>query len=172
MERGIKDRSRSEVQDQVEQNKDALQEGKEKATVPVEDAETIADTLDALERGGTSDGTEAINQAIDAAGGEAESEFEQLAGEWDETRNEGEEQASEMDDGKQSVESDLGRISDASADVQTEGVVNELIDAKENAIQDIEFLEEQISDSNDAIEESSQAQRELEQKLQTARRGN
>ena len=169
MERRTKGTSRGEIQDTREQNRENLEESEERLTVVADDAEIVAETLGALEGEETSEGLEAVEQGIEGAADETEAEFDQETGELEQVQSEGEEFESELEGQSQSTESDLGKISDASGRINTEGAVNELITAKEGAIQDIEFFEDEISQSNEAIEESRRIQQEQEQRMQTAR---
>ncbi len=170
MERGVQGRSRSEIQSQVDQNIDQLKDQEEKANVPVEDAEVIAQTLDSLEQGGSSDGVEAVEQSIDSAGEAAESVFDEISQDWEQTQNEGEEHSSEMEESKQSVERDLGIATDAGENIQTEEVTNKYIGIKENLAKEGDFFEEEITESRQATEESQNKQQELQQKLQSTLR--
>jgi hypothetical protein len=77
----------------------------------------------------------------------------------------------EIQDRRGTSESDLGKISDASGRIETKETVNELVNAKEAALRDIDFLAEQIDRARGAREKSNAAQEKLRARVHTGKRG-
>ena len=69
------------------------------------------------------------------------------------------------------TEADLGKVSDASARIETDVAVSELVKAKEAALKDIEFLGEQVERAREAREESERIQQELESRVRASQGG-
>jgi hypothetical protein len=64
----------------------------------------------------------------------------------------------------------LGKISDSSAKIETKETVNELVQAKEVVLKDIDFLADSINRISDAIKKSDAAQEKLKSRIHTSQR--
>ena len=108
------------------------------------DVETIRQTLEKLDFGGTQEGAEQIERAIESAENVTEQEFEREDANLEKIQDENKEFEGELGNRRGISESDLGKVSDAGARINTKQTINELVKAKEAAMRDIDFLKEQI----------------------------
>ena len=161
--------SRSEITEKVEKHHEDMDEKGEQLEMDTIDIEIVRETLVELE-GGTAEGFEAEGQAIEAAEDTGIGEFDEDSGELEEVHGESEEHESELQETSDTVSSDLGKISDASAEINSDGVNNELINAKEEAIRDMDYLKEQEDDEQGAREESKRLQEEHQARVNSGRR--
>ena len=129
------------------------------------DIETIRNTLEQLE-GGTSEGFEQIEGAIEDAESITTEVFESDDQELDEIQGESQEFGNEINESKEVSESDLATISDASAEFKTDNPDKEFLHAKEEAIRDIDLLKEQEERERLAREESDAIQEQLKARVQ------
>jgi hypothetical protein len=65
---------------------------------------------------------------------------------------------------------DLGKISDASGRIETDDTVNELINAKEGVLKDIDFIDEHQQIAEEARDESERLQQEHQNRVHGQRR--
>ena len=61
---------------------------------------------------------------------------------------------------------DLGKISDASGRIETKDTVNELLNAKEGVLKDIDFIDEHEQSAREARDESERLQQEHRSRIQ------
>jgi len=161
--------SRSEITEKVEKHHEDMDEKGKQVELDTVDIEIVRDTLDAME-GGTAEGFEGEGQAIEAAEDTGIGEFDEASGELEDVHGESEEHEGELQETGDTVSSDLGKISDASAEINSDGVNSELINAKEEAIRDKEFLDEQENVAKDAREESRRLHDEHQSRVNSGRR--
>lgn len=163
-------RSRSEIQDQVEtQEQDREQKGEDSELVTV-DAETIGQTKDELEGGGTIEGTESAVESVDAAQDVTAEEHERQDEQIEEVQAEIETHEQELQERSDTDQADLGKLSDATSELKTDVATGELIDAKEALIEDDEFLQDQKRQAEEGRQESERIQQEHRSRVNRARR--
>lgn len=160
---------RQDVEDCVDSSQDAFKEKQTEMEQTTSDIDTIRSTLETLDFGGTAEGSDEVEGAIEQADDVAVAEFDQQDGELDELQERSAEYGSELEDRADTTETDLGKLSDASGKIETEVAVNELVKAKEAALRDIEFLQEQMKRARDAQEESERIQKEQQSRAKAAR---
>ena len=150
--------TRHEVGETVEQHeKDIAEKLKELDTI-TEDTETVRETISALDSIGTAEGNDAVDSALDAAENVTVEIFDREDSNLDEIQNESQDYQGELQDRSDASESDLEKISDASAQVETQETVGELVEAKTAVLEDIDFLSDQIEQENQSREDAEREQ--------------
>ena len=163
-------RSRTDITGTVERHQTDMQEKGEELKKPVEDAETVDETQIALDGGGTTEGVDEVEQALGEARDSSVEEFDQGSAELEEIHQESEEHEGELEERSDSVSSDLGKISDASARIHSDATNRELVDAKESALRDVDFLKEHTERSEEARDESDRLRDEYVSRVNAGRR--
>jgi len=129
------------------------------------DVETVRGTLENLDFGGTSEGTEEVEKSIEAAEDVTVQEFDREDEELEQVQSESQEFENGLQDHRGSSESDMGKITDAAGKIETKETLNQLETAKEAALRDMEFLSEQIERARSARERSNAAQEKLQSRV-------
>ena len=135
------------------------------------DVETVRRTIESLDFGGTAEGSEQLERAIEGAEKVTEDVFGKENENLEQVQAAGEAYESKMDDHRSLAESDLGKVSDDSARIETKETINALVHAKEAVLKDIDFLNDQVRRAHEAIEKSDAHQRQLEERVQKGKRG-
>jgi len=161
---------RSEVTEKVEQHQSDMHDKAEEMDPVVSDVETVRQTLEDLDLGGTDDGSEQVEQSIESAQDVTVEVFEREDEQLEQVQEENEEHDQELTERTGTVESDLGKISDAGGRITTQETNSELIQAKEAAIRDIEFLQDHERRAREAGQESDRVQQEHRSRVNAARR--
>ena len=162
--------TRGEVTEKVEHNANDMQEKAEDVDKIVEDIETVRQTLEELDLGGTSDGAEKVERSIDAAEDVTVDVFDREDEEVEQLQEDTSEYEDDLGERSDTVESDLGKISDASGRIETQETTNELVNAKEAAIHDIEFLSDQARRAEEARAESERIQQDHQSRAHSGRK--
>jgi hypothetical protein len=162
--------TRSEVTETVEKHKDDMSEKVEELDTIATDTETVRDTLESLDFGGTSDGAEEVESAIDQAEDVTVEIFDREDENLEEIQGDTEEYEGELQERTDSSESDLDKVSDAAGKIETQETVGELENAKAAVSSDIEFLREQDETAKQAREENEQLQQNHRSRVQGGRR--
>ena len=131
----------------------------------VSDVETVRQTLESLDLAGTAEAADAVEQSIQGAEGVSVGEFDEKATELEGIHQEGQEHESELQERSDSTSADLGRISDASGRINSDAANNELVAAKESGVRDMEFLEDNLHQAQDAREESRRLEEEYRARI-------
>lgn len=161
--------TRGEISETVERHQQEMHERSEEVEKTVDDVETVRQTLENLDLGGTSEGSEAIEGAIDAAEDAGVGEFKEESEGLEQVELKSEEHEGEIHERSDTTSADLGKISDASGRLHGDAANRELVDAKEEALRDVEFLKEQAARAEDARNESRQLHEEHERRVQSGR---
>ena len=162
--------TRSDVTETVERHHNDMQESADEIEKVVEDIETVGETLESLDLAGTAEGSEEVEQSIDTAKEVTVEVYEHEDEQLEQLQSETDEHAQELDERSDTTEADLGRISDASGRLNTQDTSNELIQAKEAAIHDLEFLRDQAQRAQDARAESDHRQEEQRSRVNAGRK--
>ena len=157
--------SRNEIKERVGKATQDMTEKEHLLEDDVADIETIRKTLENLE-GGTSEGFEQIEEAIENAENVTADAFEKEDENLEQIQNESQEFGTEIQDTQQKTESDLGKISNASAEFKTEEPNRDFLQAKEEALRDIDLLKEQDEQERHAREKSDAIQEKLRSRIQ------
>jgi hypothetical protein len=158
--------TRNEVTEKVEKNKDEMEERVEQLDTIATDAETVRETLEALDFEGTVDAADEVEGAIEQAEEVTVEAFEDTDENLVEAQSETEDHESELQGRSDSSQMDLGKISDASGRIETKDTVNELVNAKEGVLKDIDFIDEHQQRAKDARDESERLQQEHRSRMQ------
>ena len=162
--------TRNEVTEKIESDKKEM-EGKETDLDKIaSDVETVRQTLEQLDFGGTAEGSDEVESSIESAEDVTTVVFDREDESLEQIQTHNEEFEGELQDHHGSSESDLGKISDASAKIETKEAINELEKAREAALRDIDFLAEQIGRASDARKESDTVQEKLQARVHTGKR--
>ena len=157
--------TRGEVTERTDKNRDDMREQEEQLETTADDIETIRQTLEDLDFSGTAEGANEVEASIERADDVTVGVFDEHDGNLEEVQSESEEHEGELQERADVSESDLGKISDASARIETDEAVGELVKAKEGALKDVEFLSDQEKRACEAREESERIQKELESRV-------
>jgi hypothetical protein len=156
---------RCEVIEKVDLNGKDMEEKEDNLDRVASDVETVRQTLENLDFGGTEDGSDQVERAIEDAESITIEVFGREEGQLDRIQNDNQEFEGELQDRRGSSESDLGKLSDSSARTETEETVNELLKAKESVLRDIDFLAELIGRARVAGEKSDAIQEDLKARV-------
>lgn len=157
--------SRSDITEHVGRSQQDMREKEGDLEKIATDMETVRETLEALDFGGTSEGCDGVEMSMRGAEDVTESVFDREDEELEKVQADAEDHQGEIQERTDSDNSDLEQISDASSRIETSEAVNELVKAKDAALRDIEFLSEQIRRAQDAREESEQTQQEYQRRV-------
>ena len=158
--------TRNEVTERVENNKDEMEDRVEQLDEIATDAETVRETLEALDFEGTADAADEVEGAIEQAEEVTVEAFENTDENLEQVQNENKDHESELQERSDSGQMDLGKISDASGRIETKDTVNELLNAKEGVLKDIDFIDEHEQSAREARDESERLQQEHRSRIQ------
>lgn len=142
-----------------------MQEKEEQLDTIAGDVETVRETLDSLDLGGTADGADQVEAAVENADDVAVDAFDEQDEGLDKLQEENEDYEGELEDRSEVSESDRDKLADASGRIETGAAVNELSKAEEAARDELDFLNEHIERERAAREESERAQQEYEARV-------
>ncbi len=138
-----------------------MHEQEEHLDETVEDIETVRGTLDALDLGGTTEGTAAVERGIEQAKSDTMELFETQDSELETVQESSESSEREVLEQADAVDADLDRIHEAEERIGTSAARDGLDRASDAANQDREFLEGQEERARAAREASERAQQEF-----------
>jgi len=156
-----------DVIEEVDLNEKDMREKEDNLDKVASDVETVRQTLEKLDFGGTQDGSDQVEKAIEDAESVTIEVFDREESQLDQIQNDNQEFEGGLEDRRGSSESDLGKLSDSSARTETEETVNELLKAKESVLRDIDFLAEQIDRARVAREKSDAVQEKLKARTES-----
>lgn len=163
--------TKTEITEKISKHETDMDEQAEEMDKTVGDFETVQSTLEGLELSGTSEAAESIEQSIDAAGDVSVGEFEQESRELEQIQDETRETESELDERGESTSDDAEKMSDAAGRIDSESVTDELVRARDAALQDVEFLNEHSKRAEEASEQSQRIHDEYASRIATGRSG-
>lgn len=135
------------------------------------DVETVRRTIESLDFGGTAEGAEQLERAIEGAEKVTEDVFGREDENLEQVQAASETYEFKIDNHRGLAESDLGKVSENSAQIETKETINALAQAKETVLKDIDFLSDQVRRAHEAIEKSDAHQKQLEERVQQGKRG-
>jgi len=153
-------RSRSEIQETKDQHKRDMDEKAQELGESVEDNETVRETDDALDMGGTAEGADQIEGAMDRAQEVTYDVFERQDRELEGVQEESERDGTDLKERGKSAETDMSRIDSAAAEAHNRETADGLAKAKEMVAEDREFLDDTAEEEEQAHEESERLQKE------------
>jgi len=171
MKRKKEVRTRNEIVETNEDNRERMEEKEGELDTIASDVEAVRETREKLDFGGTQEGAEELDTSISEAEDVTTEVFENEDENLEEIQAENENFEGELQDGRDSSDSDLGEVVEVSAKVETNETINELLTAKEALIRDIDFLGDQIQRSSDAGERSNDVQETHRGRVHSGKRG-
>lgn len=170
MSRGSDARPRHEITEQIDHTRDDLQEGAEETGKVVADMETVGETYDSLDRGGTLEGADEVEEAIRSAEDVTVEVFEHKDQEVEQLQEQGQEHGDDLQERSDRVESDIDKILDASGRIETQETRSELGRAEEVDQRDLEFLKAEGQRNQETLAESKQIQETHRAQMDSHRR--
>jgi hypothetical protein len=161
--------SRSEVTDTVEKHKGDMSEKVDELEIIAQDKETVTSTLESLDLSGTTEGSDAVEEAIEQAENATVEVFEGEDAELEAIQSDTEEYEGQLQERTDSNEADLEKIADAANKIETQETVGELEKAKDATSSDMEFLQEQNEAAQQAREETDRLQEQHRSRVQAGR---
>jgi len=162
--------TRGEVSERVEKSKEQMDEKVNDLDLIATDAETVRGTLESLDLNGTSEGSDAVESAIEEAENVTVEKFDEEDEALQEVQSDMEDFEGELQERTDSSESDSEQVSEAIGQITTEETKGELEQAKSEIDDDIEFLKEQNETAREAREENTQLQQEHRSRVQGGKR--
>lgn len=160
----------SDIEETVQENDEQMTEKLDELEVYTNDTESVRDLHEELDLETSAEGIEEVEADVDEAEDVTveifDTEDETLEGIQDDTQ----EYSQELEERHESAESDLAKISDTSGRVETQETVNELANAKTSGLEEMDFLNDNKTDNDDAFEKAAEAQQALETRINTGRR--
>jgi hypothetical protein len=162
--------TRSEIEDNVEKHKESMSEQVDELDIYATDTETVRDTRDSLDVDLTADGADQMLDSMDSAEDVTIDAFEREDDQLDQIMDEAQEYSDELNERQDSARDDLEKISDGSSRIETSETVNELAHAKAAVMEDMDFLDDNEKKAEDAQNETEQARKALQQRIDSGRR--
>lgn len=155
-------KSRDQINEAVDQSAAELDEKITDLDQAQQEVQTVRDTLSQLEFNGTSEGSDAVKESMTSAEGVTVEVFDNADQELEETQSENTEFEQDLRNHSESDQTDIEKLSEASSQIDTTETINELVQAKEAALRDIDFLMAQIERAKTARDKSEAAQQEYQ----------
>ena len=152
--------TRQEINETVETHEKDMCEKLEELDTIATDTETVRETLDSLDRAGSEEGLDAAESSIEEAEDITIEIFDDEDDKLEDIQTETNEYQDELQERSDTDESDLEKICDASAHIETQATVDELVHAKAAVLEDIDYLNEEITDEQEALDESERQQQD------------
>ena len=162
--------TRDELKERVETSREDMEKKEVDLDRIVSDLETARRTIEQLDFGGTKEGVEELEKAIERAEDVTVEVFGQEDEELERIQSDNKEFEGEVQDSHNSSESDLQKVSDVSAGIETQETANELEKAKTTILEDMDFLSEQIRRARDSRENSDAIQERHKERVEKGRR--
>ena len=162
--------SRAEIEEKIEKTNNEMEDKGENLETIASDIETIRHTLENLDMRGTSEGAEKLETSFENTEKVTTEVFEGKDDELEQVQQENNEFEQEIEERRGSSESDLGKVSDASARIETNESINELLKAKEAGLEEIDYLKNQIERVREAMEKSESTQERQKHRINAGRR--
>ena len=159
--------TRSEVTEKIDTTKSEMEAKETDLDKTASDVETVRQTREQLDFGGTAEGSDEVESSIESAEDVTTEVFDKEDESLDQVQTRNEEFEGKLQDHQESSESDLGKISDARAKIDTKETINELAKTEEAVRRDIEFLDGEGRRASDAREKSDDIQRRLQARVHT-----
>lgn len=159
----------SDVTAEVERHRTEMQEQAEVAETKVADLEVERQTLEELDRGGTSDGADEADQSIEQARDTSGAEFDQESEILDQQHAEAEEYEQELDQRGETASGDREKIAGGRDQVSSDAAGGELAAAEDAAQRDIDFLAESEQNAEESRRESVERHNDHVQRAGAAR---
>ena len=161
--------TRSEVNEKIDISRKEMDEKENDLDKIATDVETVRQTLESLDFGGTAEGAEELEGSIEGAEDVTTDVFDRQDSTLEKIQEDNQEFEGELSERKGTSESDMGKVSEAGARIETNETISELEKAKEAISRDIEFLFEQIDQASDARKKSEDIQERHNARVHTGK---
>jgi len=158
-------KTRSEITEKTERSESDMREKEGDMEKVVEDVETVRGTLESLDLGGTVEGNDSVEAAIEGAESTTENIFDGEDTNLEQIQSDSEEHEGEVQEKSNSDSADLDKVSDAKSRINTGETIGELDKAEQDCQEDIEFLDDIIRDAEEAREQSENTQKEYQSRV-------
>ena len=159
-----------DIRERVDRNSERMKDKEVDLDRAASDVETVRRTLENMVLGGTAEGSDAVEEAIETADEVAGEEFENEDKELEDMQRETGEHEGELEGRSDASEKDAKEIDEAEKAIKTRAAITEIARAKEAALRDIDFLAEQIRRAREARDESERVQQDLTGRVRSGRR--
>ena len=155
MIRDVHSPTRQELSDRAEQYEDDMERLHDQLDETAQDIQTVKRLLEELDRGGgTADGLEEVNESVERAQESTERVFDDHDRTLEQTQDENKEYRDEVSERKDASMENIGTISDVTAPLNTVEAINDIRNAKEAMLRDVEALEGLVQRIQDNAERS------------------
>ena len=158
--------TKNELEGSIEKASLEMKEKGEDLDKIASDAETVKNTLENLDLGGTSEGAEKLKTSFESTERVTKEVFDGKDDELEKIHADNREFEHETEGRRESSETDQHKISDAADAMTTHESINELLKAKEAVLEDIDFLKEQIERAHEAMTKSEAIQEKHRGRMQ------
>lgn len=162
--------TRHEVSEKIESGKKDMDGREINLEKIASDVDTVRRTLENLDFGGTIEGSEQVEHAIERAENVTTDVFSREDEGLEKAQKDIEGFEREIRDHQKTSESDLNKVSETKSRIKTKETVHELEAAREVAVRDIDFLIKQIERAREAREKSNSIQEKLLDRVQKGNR--
>lgn len=163
--------TRGEIQDTISDNRDDMNDNLDDMEIKAIDTEIVRETMDDLDMDGfTVEGAEDVEETIEKAEDVTVELFDEQDENLENVVDRATDYSDELNDKQQSGQKDLGKVVDSSAKIETNETVDELAHTKASVMEDLDFLEQQETEAVDDQQQTEQARKELQQRINSGRR--
>lgn len=163
--------TRGEIQDNIQKQHDDMNEITGDLDIKATDTEIVRETLDSLDMDGfTAEGSDEVVDTIETAEDKTVELFEEEDEKLGEVVEQAKDYTDELEESQESDQKDLEKVCGASEKIETDETRDELAHTKSSIMEDLEFLDEQEKDGVDNQQETEQARKELQQRINSGRK--
>lgn len=157
--------SRAEIRESISDTRASLNEKESVVEVDADDHEVVEDAIDGYEGSGTAEGVDQTERALSDAENTASKKFEEDNEELGKEQDEGKEFEQELEERTNEVQKDSDAIRETSGPLQNDITREAIIYVKEKLLLDKEYLDDQISELDQALQESESKREDQGQRL-------
>ena len=162
--------SRHEIVETVETHGQEMDEQLDELDIIAIDDEIVSETIEDVDLTGSEEAAEKAGGSLEEAKDITEEKFEEEDEQLAETVDEAEEHGQDLQERSDGSNVALGEIVDASGRIETQETVDEMINAKEAVLEDVEFLDEEIQENESALSETEQERSNLRNRVNQLKR--
>ncbi len=160
----------NEVEETVEDYDQQMSEKVEELEVLTEDTETVRAAHEALDLETTVEGASEVEALVDEAEDHTVEAFDSDDENLDDIQSEAQDYENELDERHETAEADRDKISDAEGRIETQQTADDLANAEAAVQEEMDFLEDNNQKAVEARRENEQAQRDLQNRINSGRR--
>lgn len=165
MKRRRHSESRSEVEKKVETSEKKLDERVDALDKMDKDVRIVREMIADMEFGGTLEGADELEQSVEATEDTAVEVFDEGNQKLEEVETENEALEGDLKEKKETNESDQGKLEDSKQKIEAGKTLQELEQAKENVLRDIQFLADKITRAKEARDQALEEQKGMKNRV-------